>query len=536
MKRLLFIAALGWTCAATAADNKYDLTLTLGEQVQYQGRETLTLNFENNAPGTLRLQFAGGRVTSALINSEPAQVRSSAGRLELSGPALKNGQNTVQLDFEHPYVTDGSGLHAWKDPKDGKTYVYSQLQGEGRDTVFPVLEGSRAAPLKLTVNTPKEWALSADDGNLRAFSLYAGRFNVSEFKSAAGVPVRLLVPQSMTALIPAQEWFATAQLALVYYPWYLKTPYPLKKYDQVILAPLGRTPEEVTRAIFKDVASRWLGKYVAINDSGLLTLLAYQGVKEATPFVASWENFFLNEKQGAYSEAAALREVFFALGPQAMQDGWARFFQDYGNKSATIRDVFTALEAGSHRSLKGLEQQWLHTKGLSTVTPQFECMDGKISSFSITQSPPLRAHVSELALYKNDKVTRTIRIAYAQGRTELGQLQGQACPDAVFLNVEDYDYIKEVFEPNTLTALETGIDNLADPFYRLKGWMALWEQVQAKKLPSETYLVVVLNGLAHEQDQLVTQYVLSTLCPKGDEQSCLRAKKALPPPPRSEYH
>jgi hypothetical protein len=83
---------------------------------------------------------------------------------------------------------------------------------------------------------------------------------------------------------------------------------------------------------------------------------------------------------------------------------------------------------------------------------------------------------------------------------------------------------------------DLGIGKIADPFYRLKGWIALWEQVQARKLPPDTYVVIVLNGLAHEQDQFVAQYVLSTLCQKGDEEGCLRAKKALPPPPRSDHH
>jgi aminopeptidase N len=535
MKRLLILATLSWSCAACAAGKTYDLTLTLGDQGQYQGRETVTLDLDK-AQGPVNLRFAGGRITSATLNSEPAQITATGDRIEVSGAALKIGTNTLELVFEHPYVSGGSGLHAWKDPKDGKTYVYSQLKGERRDGVFPVAEGSADAALKLVVNTPKDWASSAEDGTLGGFSLAAGPFKVSEFKSAADTPVRLLVPQSMAPLVPAQEWFTTAQLALVYYPWYLKTPYPLKKYDQVVMAPLGRTPEEMTRAIFKDVASKWLGQYVAIDDPGLLTLLAYQGVKEATPFVASWENFFLNEKLGPYSKAAALREVFFALGPQTMQDGWAQFFQDFGNRRATIDDLFTSLEKSSHKSLRSLERQWLRTPGVNTVTPQYQCANGKITSFSITQSAPVRAHVSELALYKDYKVIRTSKVSYAQATTELRQLKGQSCPDAVFVNVEDYDYIKEGFEPRTLTALETGIGSFTDPFYRLKGWMALSEQVQARTLPAETYLVVVLKGLAQEQDPLVAQYVLSTLCKKGDEEGCLRAKKALPPPPRSEYH
>jgi hypothetical protein len=47
---------------------------------------------------------------------------------------------------------------------------------------------------------------------------------------------------------------------------------------------------------------------------------------------------------------------------------------------------------------------------------------------------------------------------------------------------------------------------------------------------------VVLKGLAHEQDQVVARYVLSTMCQKGDEEGSLRAKKALPLPPNSEHH
>jgi aminopeptidase N len=536
MKRLLVIAALSFSSTLSAAEKTYDLTLTLSDQDQYLGREIVTLDLESNAPGLLKLQFSGGHITSAKINSEPAQVKTNAGHVELSGSALKAGSNTVDIAFEHPYVTHGSGLHAWKDPKDARTYIYSQLRGDGRDSVFPVFADSNDAALKLVVNAPKDWAVSSDDESLKAFSLYAGPFKVSEFKSAAGTPVRLLVPQSMTELIPAKEWFTTAQLALVYYPWYLTTPYPLKKYDQAVIAPLGRTPEEMARAVFKDVASKWFGKFVAINDANLLTLIAYQGVKEATPFVGTWEDFYLNEKQGAYSKAAALREIFFAVGPQAVQQGWAQFFKDFANKSATIDDVFTSLEKANHKSLKNLKKEWLSTTGVNTVTPQFECANGKIKDFSITQSEPLRSHLSELALYKDYKIIQTAKIAYAQARTPLEQLKNRPCPDAVYVNVEDYDYVNEVFEPNTLAALENGIGNFVDPFFRLKGWKALREQVQAQKLPQNYYVGIVLKGLAHEQDQIVAQYVLSTLCQKGDEESCLRAKKALPPPPRSDHH
>ena len=364
---------------------------------------------------------------------------------------------------------------------------------------------------------------------------HGGPFEVSQFTSAAGTPVRLLVPQSMAESIPAKEWFATAQLALAYYPWYLQTPYPLEKYDQVVLAPLGRTPEDTTRAIFKDVASKWFGKFVAIDSADLLTLMAYQGVKDATPFVDSWENFYLNEKQGAYSKAAALREIFFTVGPQAVQEGLTQFFKDFAGKSATLDDVMACLEKASHNDLKSLKKQWLSTTGVNTVTARYVCLNDRIKEFSITQSKPLRSHVSQAVLYKGFKIIQTTRISYAQANTALRQLENAPCPDAVFLNVEDSDYVNEVFEPSTLSALRIGIGDFAAPFVRLKGWVALWNQVQTQKLTQQAYVDIVLKGLAHEQDPVVAQYVLSTLCRKGDEESCLRAKQALPPPPQSHH-
>jgi aminopeptidase N len=537
MKRLLVVVTtLTLSSALHAAEKSCDLRLTLSDQDHYSGQETVTFDLENRAPSLLRLNFAGGHIISAKINSQPAQVKTNPGRVELSGAALKAGSNTLDIVFEHPYVTDGSGLHIWKDPKDGKAYVYSQLQSGGRDSVFPVLERSGDAPLRLVVDAPKAWTVSSHDESLKAFSLYAGPFSVSEFKSAADTPVRLLVPQSMAESIPTKEWFTTAQMALAYYPWYLKTPYPLKKYDQVVIAPLGDTPEDMARAIFKDIASKWFGKFVAISDADLLTLMAYQGVKEATPFVGAWENFYLNEKLGAYSRAAALREIFFAVGPQAVQEGLAQFFKDFAHKSATIDDVLSSVEKASHKNLKSLKKEWLSTTGINTVTPQYECADGKIKYFSVTQSKPFRSHVSEAALYKNYKIIQTTKISYAQAKTALAQLAGQPCPDAVYLNVEDFDYIKEVFEPNTLSALQTGIENFVDPFFRLKGWMALWNQVQTRKSPQASYADIAVRGLAHERDQLVAQYVLSTLCQKGDEESCVRAKQALPPAPKSHAH
>jgi hypothetical protein len=123
------------------------------------------------------------------------------------------------------------------------------------------------------------------------------------------------------------------------------------------------------------------------------------------------------------------------------------------------------------------------------------------------------------------------------GHVELAGAALKAGPNTVEIAFEHrYVYIKEVFEPNTLAAFENGIGNFADPFFRLKGWVALWGQVQAQKLPQNYYVGIVVKGLAQKSDQVIVQYVLGTLCQKGDEESCLRAKKALPPPPRSEHH
>src|SRR5580698_2528159 len=102
MRRLIAVTALSLSASLHAAEKNYDLTLTLGDQDQYSGQEIVTFDLESKAPSLLKLKFAGGHITSAKINSEPAQVRTNAGRVELSGPALRIGPNTVDIVFEQP--------------------------------------------------------------------------------------------------------------------------------------------------------------------------------------------------------------------------------------------------------------------------------------------------------------------------------------------------------------------------------------------------------------------------------------------------
>lgn len=65
---------------------------------------------------------------------------------------LRVGKNVVKVRFTSLYVTDGEGVHYFKDPADEKEYIYSQFECYNTHKCFPCFnQPNLKAPLDLLV-------------------------------------------------------------------------------------------------------------------------------------------------------------------------------------------------------------------------------------------------------------------------------------------------------------------------------------------------------------------------------------------------
>jgi aminopeptidase N len=210
----------------------------------------------SDAGSDLTLDFGGGTVRELRINDAPTPVQYDGFFLTLPAAALREGRNTVHVAYAHPYSEDGTGLHRFVDPEDGRTYLYTYLWPYYANRLFPAFDQPNLkATVSLTVQAPADWTVvSTGVGEKQAdaagsalwrfattprmstyvFSLHAGPYRVWQ-DQAGDVPIRLMARQSLAQFVAADEWLEVTKRGLEYYGRYFDIPYPFVKYDQLIV-------------------------------------------------------------------------------------------------------------------------------------------------------------------------------------------------------------------------------------------------------------------------------------------------------------
>jgi aminopeptidase N len=328
--------------------------------------------------------------------------------------------------------------------------------------------------------------------------------------------------------------------------------------------------------ILHEMAHMWFGDLVTMRwwnglwlNESFATFMATKAVDEATNFKGSWQGFFSGTKQWAYWEdqlvtthpiegpvfdtdqaktnfdgitygkgASSLKQLNFFLGDEDFREGLQRYFQKFALRNTTVTDFVKMLAEASNKDLTKWQKSWLQTSGVNTVRANWTCAeDGqgerKINAFSLNQSvpeigtPELRAHRTEVAFYKMKSgklhVAKSLTVSYQGASTPVGDAVGLPCPDFVYPNHLDWDYVKVDLDPVSLAAMQTSLNRLEDPFARQMVWHNLWEMVLDGKVRASDYAQIVLSQLGTETDTQVLANVLHTLVdPMQDDTSVMK--------------
>ena len=137
----------------------YALSLSLEEsKPNYSGSITLNFDFsENDAP--LEIDFSNGAIHSITVNQQLSEnYEYNKFYILIPSASLKQGHNTVTIEFSHPYSTTGFGLYRFKDPEDNNVFIYSDLEPFEANSVFPCFDQpDLKASYQLSVETPDNW-------------------------------------------------------------------------------------------------------------------------------------------------------------------------------------------------------------------------------------------------------------------------------------------------------------------------------------------------------------------------------------------
>ncbi len=390
--------------AALVKNPAYELTLALSaERAEFDGFEVI--RFTLAAADDLTIDFTGGTLTVLRVNGVDLPLKTTYTNglfIELPKSALRAGANEVFVAFIHPYSVDGAGLYRFKDPEDGRSYVYSNFEPYDANKMFPCFDQpDLKAPFKLSVHAPVEWTVVSaatetavktvgpikswtfgETGKLSTyvFSMHAGPFRVWSGK-AGKVPMRLFARESLARYIPHQEWLEVTRQGLGFYDSYFGYPYPFKKYDQLVVpdfnagamenagavtfseryvfrsTPTLEDREDMAGTILHEMAHMWFGDLVTMTwwnglwlNESFATYMSSLAAGEATRFRRSWVTFFSDMKPWAYDTDQ--RETTHPIeGPVPdTEQAFANFDGiTYGKGASALKQLSFFIGAGKFR-------------------------------------------------------------------------------------------------------------------------------------------------------------------------------------------
>jgi len=346
--------------AARVSRVSYKFSLRLSaENKPFQGQTEIDFYLSDNTL-PLKLDFLDGKILSVKSANQDITYSYNGTFISLPANSLKAGQNTLIIQYTNNYRRDGEGLHWFKDPEDGETYLHTQFEPWYFNRVFPGFDQPDIkASYQLKVSVPAHWAVISAKRETRieassesrntwyfpttktfstyAFSIHAGPYVIWEEKTTFRVPLRILARKSYAKYVDVDDWFKITRQGFDFFEQYFQTPYPYSKYDQLLVPELksgamenvgavtfaeffqprrAKNPvdrERMSVVVQHELAHHWFGNLVTMRwwddiwlNESFADLMGNYATSIATEHTNAMSRFSAGRKSWGYSEDQAI--------------------------------------------------------------------------------------------------------------------------------------------------------------------------------------------------------------------------------------
>ncbi len=344
--------------SARLSNIDYQLTFNLTGEEFFSASSTVRFDLKDtNSDLTLDLNKA--TINALTVNGKKVTPKYNQWFITLAASDLKQGKNTIVVDYQRKHSTNGEGLHRFKDPVDGKVYLYSHFEPAAAQQMFAVFDQpDLKANYEMTVTAPADWTVfsamketsAKPQGDTRVwqfdrtlklspynFSLHAGPYKMWQDNSGK-YPLRLFARQSVSSQITPKDWFNYTKKGLVFFEDYFGIDYPFRKYDQVLVPDFlygamenaaaitfseggfltngemsQSKRQSLASVIMHEMAHQWFGNIATMKwwnglwlNESFAAFMATLATSEATEFTNAWRSFYAGGKQSAYRADQAI--------------------------------------------------------------------------------------------------------------------------------------------------------------------------------------------------------------------------------------
>ena len=410
--------------SSRVSDVNYTLALNLpADNVPFSGTAKIRFHL-SDAQHPLTLDFVGGEVGKVEVNGQMIPTQYNGFFITLPAEVLRSGEQEVTITYTHPYRRDGTGLHWFKDPEDGETYLFSQFEAWDFNKVFPGFDQpDLKSTYTLSVEAPAHWQVITYNHEMsvrmvesqrklwqfptsKRFSTYmlsvhAGPYKMWQEAETFRTPLRLFARQSYAEFVDVDEWFKVTREGFDYFESYFEHEYPFHKYDQILVPEFvfgamenvgavtfterlqpRREKNEVDRekmatVVMHELAHHWFGNLVTMRwwddiwlNESFADLMGHQATANATEYKNAMQSFSTSRKSWGYAE-----DQWITTHP-IVQD-----IPDTESVMASIDGITYAKGAASLIQLKYLLSEHTFQKGLANYFDTFGWKNTELKDF-----------------------------------------------------------------------------------------------------------------------------------------------------------
>ncbi|MBA6355643.1 MULTISPECIES: aminopeptidase N [unclassified Colwellia] len=339
--------------AKQVSNVSYKLSVTIDNKSEsFSGSTELLFDLVENNQNDLTIDFDEGTIKSLKVNGKVVKFSYEKWFITIPASELTAGKQSITIDYQRPYSTDGSGFHRFVDPKNGEVYLYTDFEPYDANRLFPHFDQpDLKASYEIQVTAPAHWQIISatrettisESGDNKVwsfpasarfssyvFSLHAGNYAVWE-DDFEGMKLRLFARQSLAEYVKTDEWFIPTKQSFAFFNKYFDVQYPFGKYDQIVAPDFNAGAMEnvaavtfnegyiargekstsarmsLANVIAHEMAHMWFGDLVTMRwwnglwlNESFATYMANLAIAEASDFENNWDVFYSGTKQWAY--------------------------------------------------------------------------------------------------------------------------------------------------------------------------------------------------------------------------------------------
>jgi aminopeptidase N len=341
--------ALALKRVSQISDVRYALHLDVTRRDTALGK--VVVRFTRRLPGDVILDWRGLALGQVNVNETAgASVVSNGAHIRVPASLLRNGENSVELEFRSRIAPAGASIIRFHDETDGNDYLYTLLVPSDANALFPCFDQpDLKARTTFSLDVPARWTALANgitehidsSGNARTFSFreteplstYLLAFAAGPWTKFVGGPrsTTLYVRASRAREVEVDSLQNQVGSALTSLEKYFGVSYPFQQF-QYLLAPafpfggmehpgavffneesfIYREPPTLNQrlgrraTIYHEVAHQWFGDLVTMRwfddlwlKEGFATYMAAK-MQAIEGLPNPWMSFYLRNKPAAY--------------------------------------------------------------------------------------------------------------------------------------------------------------------------------------------------------------------------------------------